>query len=281
MCTSLILANRSTCKPVTDAQFKNLLVEGTETRKYKSTLVIVNNSLVMQWKKEIEKFAPSLNVYTYYTTMKNREEATNNLRSADVVITTPHMVMPRSLLENVHWHRLIMDEAHLLSSGTTSSKLSALMRYQTDFIWLGAHHDQSTAPRSASPAHACCARFHSAVTGTPISSSIYQLSPQARLLGMYVDDNGASVQRMVEGAKRKDWVDPGPTMQYFGRRVGHKSVPATHPRDDMPNQDLVDLLKKYMIRHTKSMRIGGEEALSLPDGARGVAPSPAAPQPSM
>ena len=96
---------------------------------------------------------------------------------------------------------------------------------------------------------------------------MHQLDAQARVLGQYEDGNGASVQRMIEGAKRKDWVDPGPTMQYFGRRVGHKSVPATHPRDDMPNQDLVDLLKKYMIRHTKSMRIGGEEALSLPDGA--------------
>ena len=101
--------------------------------------------------KEIEKFAPSLNVYTYYTTMKNREEATNNLRSADVVITTPHMVMPHSLLENVHWHRLIMDEAHLLSGSTTSTCRHRVMTYKTDFMWLGERRPRARAVRADPP----------------------------------------------------------------------------------------------------------------------------------
>ena len=55
----------------------------------KATLVIVNNTLVRQWKDELTKFAPSLKVHTFYATRENKERCLNGLREADVIITTP------------------------------------------------------------------------------------------------------------------------------------------------------------------------------------------------
>ena len=50
VCASLVLANPSKAKPVSDAEFKNLLNDGAPCHKYKATLIIVNNTLV-QYKR--------------------------------------------------------------------------------------------------------------------------------------------------------------------------------------------------------------------------------------
>ena len=90
----------------------------------KATLVIVNNTLVRQWKDELTKFAPTLKVHTFYATRENKERCLNGLREADVIITTPHMVgLSRDLgLSNAHlakvkFRRLVVDESHLLAGG--------------------------------------------------------------------------------------------------------------------------------------------------------------------
>ena len=83
------------------------------------------------------QFAPNLAVCTYYGDGKKKNDGLANLRTMDVLITTPHMAMPPLLLANMHIHRLVIDEAHLLSAGsTTAQKVGALSKYKTDFMWL-------------------------------------------------------------------------------------------------------------------------------------------------
>eukprot|EP00900_Chrysochromulina_parva_P017403 jgi/Chrpa1/25664/Chrysochromulina_OHIO_Genome00026479-RA len=190
----------------------------------------------------MKKFAPSLEVYTYYKSRENHEKALRNLRTADVILTTPHQSLPAALIKNMHVHRLVLDEAHLLSdrSSTTSSKLSALRQIKTDFTW-------------------CC-------TGTPFSTDFaYQLSSQATLLGM-----ADPLSDVLHGKERPNWSpgnpgDPGWFQRYDRRAKGFVDVPPNCPVDELPNQEVVDLMRKFMIRHTKSMRIGGDVALALPD----------------
>ena len=71
------------------------------------------------------------------------------------------------------------------------------------------------------------------VTGTPFSTSLDQLSNQSWVLGHAV--HGLKLGEVWEHGKMVD------------------------------NDEVVDTLKKILIRHTKSQRIGGQAALSLPD----------------
>ena len=48
------------------------------------------------------------------------------------------------------------------------------------------------------------------------------------------------------------------------QRRGNRYL-ANYNRDPMDNEQVVASLRKIMIRHTKSMRIGGSVALALPD----------------
>ena len=249
--TSLILANPSKAKSVPDKAFMGLLTGGGACHKYKVTLIVVNNTLVQQWEDEMKKFAPSLEVYTYYKSRENHEKALRNLRTADVILTTPHQNLPAALIKNMHVHRLVLDEAHLLSdrSSTTSSKLSALRQIKTDFTW-------------------CC-------TGTPFSTDfVGQLRNQAKLLGMDCRPakgaKGHPLSYVLRGKERPNWSpgnpgDPGWWTNYDHRAKGFVDVSPNCPVDDLPNQEVVDLMRKFMIRHTKSMRIGGDVALALPD----------------
>jgi len=228
--TSLILANPSKAKSVPDKAFMGLLTGGGACHKYKVTLIVVNNTLVQQWEDEMKKFAPSLEVYTYYKSRENHEKALRNLRTADVILTTPHQNLPAALIKNMHVHRLVLDEAHLLSdnSSTTSNKLSALRQIKTDFTW-------------------CC-------TGTPFSTDfVGQLWNQAMLLGMdFRPAKGAKghpLSYVLRGKERPNWSpgnpgDPGWFQRYDRRaKFGHVDVPPNCPVDELPNQEVVDLMR--------------------------------------
>ena len=47
---------------------------------------------VWQWHDEIVKFAPSLKVHVFYSDAAKKAKALQELREADVLITTPHMI---------------------------------------------------------------------------------------------------------------------------------------------------------------------------------------------
>ena len=111
VCAALILANPCTAKPVTDADFKTLLSSTGQEHTYKLTVIIVNNTLVMQWKDELKKWAPNLDVRTYYGgNAKAKAQALKDLRKIDVLITTPHMTLPDCLQDNMRAHRNPADD---------------------------------------------------------------------------------------------------------------------------------------------------------------------------
>ena len=74
----------------------------SEDKTLKVTLIVVNNTLVQQWEEEVKRFAPGLKVHVLYNgagrASGGRAAAVANLRSADVLITTPHAKWPGELL---------------------------------------------------------------------------------------------------------------------------------------------------------------------------------------
>ncbi len=180
--TSLVLAAPSKSRRPTDKQFQGMLDSSYDGKpvRYKVTLVIVNNTLVQQWADEVKKFAPGLVVRTYYASKALKDSALKGLRDADVLITTPHMVMPTALKRNVVFHRIVVDEAHLLGDGsTTTCKLPALCEYKRPRVWL--------------------------VTGTPFSTSLEQLENQAKLLGFVSQKTGYCHTRNDHAVFAKEW----------------------------------------------------------------------------
>ena len=199
----------------------------------------------VQWVDEFKKFAPALNVCAYYGDGKKKSQALASLRDVDVLIATPHAALPENFLDRVTAHRLVIDEAHLLTGGsTTASKLGTLSHYRAGLVWL--------------------------VTGTPFSTSLRQLTSQAQLLGQY--DSGVRLCEIHSGIWKANvrW-PPQPGDQLYqlytqyangyhynymtGRAyTDEENEERLRPKDDMPNDMAVDRLRSVMIRHTKKMR---------------------------
>ena len=90
-CISLVLAH-----PLTPTKGDN---------RKKTTLIIVQNTLVQQWADEVQKYAPKLKVIMHYDKSRNYDALKSG--KYDVVVTTPHMKLNQS---NSAFHRLIIDE---------------------------------------------------------------------------------------------------------------------------------------------------------------------------
>lgn len=81
----------------------------------KHTLVILPASLIDQWITEFGKFAPSTNIVINYGQSRPKVETIRGLNSC-VVITTYGLARVKdtsnSVIHNIHWDRLILDECH-------------------------------------------------------------------------------------------------------------------------------------------------------------------------
>jgi SNF2 family DNA or RNA helicase len=117
-----------------------------------------------QWQSEIERYAGHLSV----TTLHNEESTTAQaIATSDVVIVSTFLIQQSNtnngtksrsklllqLLKRVHWHRIVVDEAHMNNQKQTKLVISAL---------------------SATHRHA--------VTGTPIGAQLSDLYDQVRFL---------------------------------------------------------------------------------------------------
>ncbi|GAB4816669.1 hypothetical protein N2152v2_003715 [Parachlorella kessleri] len=161
------------------------------------TLIIAPPSLLMQWQDEFEKTckpAPraaaaengaagnseeeadseedeedmagpgGLNILDWADRAANqapREQNCREIASYDVVLTTPIMASSKHLLNNIYWHRIIVDEAQLAMGGFLADK---------GHLWFANH------------------RW--IMTGTPINASVDTISPSLeflRLGGGYSD----------------------------------------------------------------------------------------------
>lgn len=138
-------------------------------------------SILSQWQTEIERFAPHLRVMTLHNTENPTIQA---VASSDVVIASTFLLQNAGtkpnkkggvnllrLIKRIHWHRLIVDEAHYNQQGEkTKLALSSLS-----------------------------ATHRASVTGTPIGAQLSDLQGQLRFLRLAPFDRPDFWKNNVEG----------------------------------------------------------------------------------
>ncbi|MBV9019152.1 MAG: DEAD/DEAH box helicase [Chloroflexi bacterium] len=92
----------------------HLLKEREQADRVPPTLIIAPTSVLGNWRKEIERFAPQLNtgVHQGSTRLKDGQTFTAMCHAHDVVLTSFALArLDEKLLRNVQWHRVVVDEA--------------------------------------------------------------------------------------------------------------------------------------------------------------------------
>ncbi|OJF12100.1 DEAD/DEAH box helicase [Couchioplanes caeruleus] len=127
-----------------------LLTERAEGQKPAPTLLICPMSLVSNWQKEAARFAPRLRVHVHHGgTRKRDDEFLTAVREADVVVTTYGTALrDLGVLRDVHWGRVVCDEAQAIKNSGT---------------------------RQAQAVRAIPARTRLALTGTPVENHLAEL----------------------------------------------------------------------------------------------------------
>ncbi|HEX5996169.1 MAG TPA: DEAD/DEAH box helicase [Jiangellales bacterium] len=85
------------------------------------TLVVAPMSLVGNWRRETERFVPSLRTYVHHGPERRRgDEFASAVAAADLVITTyGTATRDRDLLATIEWARVVCDEAQAIKNSAT------------------------------------------------------------------------------------------------------------------------------------------------------------------
>ena len=90
------------------------------------SLVVAPKSLILNWEKELRKFAPSLNPINL-NDEKNKKEAIEKATSNDIVITTYGvLVTQKEALVAKPWNTICLDEAHYIKNRMTRASRAAM-----------------------------------------------------------------------------------------------------------------------------------------------------------
>ncbi|HZU66657.1 MAG TPA: DEAD/DEAH box helicase [Ktedonobacteraceae bacterium] len=92
----------------------HLLKEREESGDVPPTLVIAPTSVLGNWRKEIERFAPQLRVLVHQgsTRLKDKQAFVETCKQYDVILTSFALArLDEKLLQTVQWHRVVVDEA--------------------------------------------------------------------------------------------------------------------------------------------------------------------------
>jgi superfamily II DNA or RNA helicase len=93
----------------------HILIEKQHGRLDRPAMVVTLTSLVGNWHRELERFAPSLKVCVYHG--PDRAAHRSELAAHDVVITTyPLVARDRAELAGTPLHLLVLDEAHAIKN---------------------------------------------------------------------------------------------------------------------------------------------------------------------
>jgi superfamily II DNA or RNA helicase len=93
----------------------HVLIEKQHGRLDRPAMVVTLTSLVGNWQRELERFAPSLSVCVYHGADRAARRAT--LAAHDVVVTTyPLVARDRDHLAAIPLHLLVLDEAHAVKN---------------------------------------------------------------------------------------------------------------------------------------------------------------------
>jgi len=92
------------------------------SEKNKKSIIISPTSLVYNWKAELEKFAPSLEVAIVHGEKSERLKLINNLKDYDIILTTYGTLrMDIELYENIIFDYCIIDEAQNIKNYLTQN----------------------------------------------------------------------------------------------------------------------------------------------------------------
>lgn len=135
-------------------------------------LVVAPTVAIMQWRNEINKYTPGMNVLMWHGLKRERDA--NELKNYDVVLTS-YQTMERSFskqekgwrrqgelifepspLHSTHWHRIVLDEAHNIKERSTNMAKAAF-ELDGDYRWC--------------------------LSGTPLQNRVGELYSMIRFLG--------------------------------------------------------------------------------------------------
>ncbi|MCL2930863.1 MAG: SNF2-related protein [Trichodesmium sp. MAG_R03] len=115
-----------------------LVMEKESSKKALPTLLVAPTSVVGNWQKEVEKFAPHLKVIVYHggSRIQDEKEFENVSLNSDLVITSFTLARKdRKLLEGINWHRIVLDEAQNIKN-PKAAQTKAILNYQLNIVWL-------------------------------------------------------------------------------------------------------------------------------------------------
>lgn len=124
-----------------------LLLNEKKLGEGQPSLVVVPTSLLFNWQREAQKFAPALNVILYYGTGRQRYK--DLISMSDVVLTSYGTVLRDiDFLKNLKFHYIILDEAQMIKN--PASQISQTLRL-------------------------LCGTYRLALSGTPIENNLSEL----------------------------------------------------------------------------------------------------------
>lgn len=92
------------------------------------TLLIVPTSVMGNWKREVEKFAPHLKTVIHHGTKRRKaDEFSHQLTNIDILITSYTLARKDiKLLKNTDWHRVVLDEAQQIKNPKSAQTKAVL-----------------------------------------------------------------------------------------------------------------------------------------------------------
>ncbi len=91
-----------------------------------ASLIVAPKSLILNWEKELQKFAPSLNVINI-NSEKDKKSAIQKAAAGDVVLTTYGvLVTQKDALTAKQWNTICLDEAHYIKNRMTRTSRAAM-----------------------------------------------------------------------------------------------------------------------------------------------------------
>ena len=120
-----------------------------ELKEMTPTLIVAPKTLIENWQKELQKFAPELAETIYIHTGSNRSKDPAFIEKRGITLTTYQtLVKDQILLAQINWQAMICDEAQAIKNPTTSvSKVVKAIK----------------------------SKFRLAVTGTPVENGLSEL----------------------------------------------------------------------------------------------------------
>lgn len=116
---------------------------------YKPSIVVCPSSLTLNWKNEIEKFAPSLKSIVIRGSLGERKELINTINDNDVVITSYDLLkrdIERYIEKDLKFRYIIADEAqYIKNSNTQNAKSLKDLSGETRFALTGTPIENSLA----------------------------------------------------------------------------------------------------------------------------------------